>query len=52
MTAVGGWVVLSGLWGYVGVHVLTGFDVQLGRPDALPAYTLDRALLRDVAVFP
>ena len=33
-------------------RVLTGFDVQLGRPDALPAYTFDRALLRDIAVFP
>ncbi len=31
---------------------LTRFDVELGRPDALPADALNRALLRDVAIFP
>ena len=36
----------------LGVHALTGFDMQLARPEAFPADAFDRALLCDVAVFP
>jgi hypothetical protein len=51
MTAAGRWVELVSEQRFL-AFALTRFDVELGRPDALPAYALDRALLRKVAIFP